>query len=211
MTGVSVKNGAGTIHMISVIGQIEGHTLMSEIQKTTKYEHLIPELFAVEQSPEIGALLVILNTQGGDVEAGLALSELIGSMSKPTASLILGGGHSIGVPLAVAADRSFIVPTATMTIHPVRMNGVVLGVEQSFEYFMKMQDRIIAFISSHSSCPPDRLRSMLLKTDEIATDMGCIIDGEQAIAAGLIDSLGGISDAIDYLKKRIQSPSGDGV
>ena len=188
---------------VSIIGQIEGHYDLGEGQKSTKYEHLIPMLVACENSGEADGLLIILNTLGGDVEAGLALAELIAGMRKPTVSLVLGGGHSIGVPLAVAANRSFIAPSATMTLHPVRMNGLVLGVHQSFNYFERMQDRIVRFIAAHSSIDCGRLRELMLRTDEIATDMGSVIDGEQAVREGIIDSVGGIGDALDELKRRI--------
>lgn len=200
---VSVKSSAGNIHCLSIIGQVEGHYLLGENQKTTKYEHMIPLLVAIEESPEIEGLLVVLNTMGGDVEAGLALSEMIASMKKPTVSLVLGGGHSIGVPLAVSAKRSFIVPSATMTIHPVRTTGLVVGVPQSFYYFDRMQDRILDFIAAHSGASADTLRSLMMKTDEIATDMGSIIDGYEAVKRGIIDEVGGLSDALSCLRKMI--------
>ena len=200
---VVTKRGAYHIHTVSIIGQIEGHYALGEGQKATQYEHLIPMLVAAENSDVIDGVLIILNTMGGDVEAGLALSELIAGMSKPTVSLVLGGGHSIGVPLAVSADRSFIVPSATMTLHPVRMNGLVLGVHQSFSYFYRMQERIIRFIADHSRVSPERLKDLMLKTGEIATDMGSVIDGEQAVREGLIDAVGGLSAALAELEKRI--------
>ena len=203
--GVVTKRGAHYIHTVSIIGQIEGHYALGEGQKATQYEHLIPMLVAAENSDEIDGVLVILNTMGGDVEAGLALSELIAGMSKPTVSLVLGGGHSIGVPLAVSADCSFIVPSATMTLHPVRMNGLVLGVHQSFSYFYRMQERIIRFIADHSRVSPERLKELMLKTGEIATDMGSVIDGEQAVREGLIDAVGGLSAAMEELDRRIQN------
>ena len=199
---VSGKRGE-RICTVSIIGQIEGHYALGDGQKSTKYEHLIPALVACENSDEADGLLIILNTMGGDVEAGLALAELIAGMKKPTVSLVLGGGHSIGVPLAVAADCSFIVPTATMTLHPVRTNGLVLGVYQSFSYFQRMQDRIVSFICAHSRIGRDRLTELMLKTDEIATDMGSVVDGETAVCEGLIDRIGGVSDALEELRRRI--------
>ena len=202
---VITRRDTHTVHTVSIIGQIEGHYQLGEGQKSTKYEQLIPLLIAAENSEAIDGLLIILNTMGGDVEAGLALSELIAGMRTPTVSLVLGGGHSIGVPLAVSADCSFVVPSATMTLHPVRMNGLVLGVYQSFAYFHRMQERIIRFIATHSNITPERLQELMLKTDEIATDMGSVIDGEQAVREGLIDRLGGISEALEELEKRIRS------
>ena len=202
--GVTVKNSGGSIHCLSIIGQIEGHYLLGDNQKTTKYEHMIPLLVAVEESEEIDGLLVVLNTMGGDVEAGLAISEMIASMKKPTVSLVLGGGHSIGVPLAVSASRSFIVPSATMTIHPVRTTGLVVGVAQSFYYFDRMQDRILGFIEKHSGASAESIRSLMMKTDEIATDMGSIIDGYEAVERGIIDEVGGLSDALGCLRRMIE-------
>ena len=165
--------------------------------KATKYEHIIPELISVEEDEKIRGLLIILNTMGGDVEAGLAIAELIASMKKPTVSLVLGGGHSIGVPLATAAKRSFIVPSATMTLHPVRINGLVLGAPQTFRYFDEMQKRIIGFICSHSSASPDKILELMMRPDELATDIGSIIDGSEAVNYGIIDAIGGLSDALD--------------
>ena len=188
------------IHCLSIIGQIEGHYLLPEGQKATKYEHIIPELVEIEESREIDGLLIILNTMGGDVEAGLAIAEMIASMKKPTVSLVLGGGHSIGVPLATAAKRSFIVPSATMTIHPVRVNGVVLGAPQTFHYFEEMQKRIVKFICEHSSSTPDIIRELMMRPDELATDIGSIIEGREAVEYGIIDDVGGLSDALAALK-----------
>ena len=187
----------GKIQCMSIIGQIEGHYLLTDGQKATKYEHIIPELISVEEDEKIRGLLIILNTMGGDVEAGLAIAELIASMKKPTVSLVLGGGHSIGVPLATAAKRSFIVPSATMTLHPVRINGLVLGAPQTFRYFDEMQKRIIGFICSHSSASPDKILELMMRPDELATDIGSIIDGTEAVNYGIIDSIGGLSDALD--------------
>ncbi len=201
---VVTKNSKETIHCLSIIGQVEGHYLLGESQKTTKYEHVIPLLAAIEESEEIDGLLILLNTMGGDVEAGLAIAEMISSMSKPTVSIVLGGGHSIGVPLAVAAKRSFIVPSATMTIHPVRINGLVLGVPQTFRYFEDMQKRIIDFITSHSSVEPSKLRELMMRPDEIATDVGSIVDGSEAVALGIIDKIGGLSDALAELRAMIE-------
>ena len=193
-----------TIHTLTIIGQIEGPYQTTEGQKSTKYEHLIPMLVAAENSEAIDGLLIILNTMGGDVEAGLAISELIAGMKTPTVSLVLGGGHSIGVPLAVSADRSFIVPSVTMTLHPVRTNGLVLGVYQSFTYFHKMQERIVRFIADHSSISGQRLQELMLKTDQIPTDMGSVIEGEQAVKEGLIDRVGGIHEALEELEALIR-------
>ena len=186
----------GKIHCMSIIGQIEGHYLLQDGQKATKYEHIIPELISVEEDEKIRGLLIILNTMGGDVEAGLAIAELIASMKKPTVSLVLGGGHSIGVPLATAAKKSFIVPSATMTLHPVRINGLVLGAPQTFNYFEDMQRRIINFICTHSKASPEQIHDLMMRPDELATDIGSIIDGNEAVRYGIIDSVGGLSDAI---------------
>ncbi len=199
---VSGENGH-VIHCLTVIGQIEGHYTLGDGQKATKYEHLIPLIVSIEQSDEVDGLLLILNTMGGDVEAGLALAELVAGMKKPTVSLVLGGGHSIGVPLAVCTKRSFIVPSATMTIHPVRMNGLVLGVPQTYYYFERMQDRIIKFITDHSRVSDEKFRAMLMETDQIATDIGSLIDGREAVECGLIDEVGSLSDALRELYRQI--------
>lgn len=191
-----------SIECITVSGQIEGHYSLGPGQKATKYEEIIPSLIEYEQSDEVRGVLFVLNTVGGDVEAGLAIAELISSLEKPTASLVLGGGHSIGVPLAVAADRSFIVPSATMTIHPVRYNGLVLGVEQSFTYFKQMQERVNNFIVAHSRISKKELEKLMFDTDELASDMGTVIDGNDAVSSGLIDSIGGVKDALSFLKKQ---------
>ena len=198
---VITENSAARIHCLSIIGQVEGHYILPSEQKATKYEHLIPLLVAIEESEDIDGLLIVLNTMGGDVEAGLALAEMIASMSKPTVSLVLGGGHSIGVPLATSAKRSFIVPSATMTIHPVRINGLVIGVPQTFHYFDEMQKRIISFICQHSNANPEKVRELMMRPDELATDVGSIIDGDEAVRYGIIDQVGGLSDALDALKK----------
>ena len=194
---------AGEIHCLSIIGQIEGHTVLPEDTKTTKYEHVLPLLAAIEESPEIEGLLILLNTMGGDVEAGLAIAELIAGMKKPTASLILGGGHSIGVPLAVAARRSFIAPTASMTIHPVRISGVVIGVPQTFRYFTRTQGRIIRFVTEHSHLEQETYLRLMNETDELANDVGSVLDGPEAVEMGLIDSLGSLSDALGWLHEEI--------
>ncbi len=200
---ITVKKDGHFIHCLTVIGQIEGHYILPSQNKTTKYEHVIPQLVAIEESREIEGLLIILNTVGGDVEAGLAIAELLSTMKTPTASLVLGGGHSIGVPLAVSCDRSFIVPTATMTVHPVRMNGTVLGVPQTLSYFEKMQDRIVSFVSNNSQISAEDFRSLMMKTGELIMDVGSVLDGEAAVKCGLIDELGGLGDALDYLEKKI--------
>lgn len=206
MGSVTVHNGKKSIYCLTVIGEIEGHTVLSEQSKTTKYEHVIPQLVAVEEDPKIDALLVLLNTVGGDVEAGLAIAELISGMKKPTASLVLGGGHSIGVPLAVSTDRSFIVPSATMTVHPVRTNGMVLGVEQMFRHFEKMQDRITDFVVRNSRISKERFESLLMNTGELVTDMGTVLCGTQAVEVGLIGRVGSLSDALDDLYERLNAP-----
>ncbi len=197
---VETKKNGFSLRTITIIGQIEGHTELPQSQKSTKYELLIPQLVEIEENDDIDALLLILNTVGGDVEAGLALSELISGMKKPTASLVLGGGHSIGVPLAVSTKRSFIVPTATMTLHPVRISGLVLGAPQTYVQFNRMQERIVSFVCNHSKLSPQRFRSLMLSNDEMTTDLGTILDGKAAVAEGLIDQIGSLSDATDYLK-----------
>ena len=204
MGGVNSQIGKFPIYCLTIIGQIEGHYALDQTNKTTKYEHVIPQLVAVEQDCNIEGLLIILNTVGGDVEAGLALAELIAGMKKPTVSLVLGGGHSIGVPLAVSAKKSFIVPSATMTIHPVRTNGVVLGVPQTLYYFEKMQDRIVDFVIKNSAMEEGRFRELLMKTGELVMDVGTTLNGEQAVAEGLIDNLGSLSDAVNALNMMIK-------
>ncbi|HAE52361.1 MAG: ATP-dependent Clp protease proteolytic subunit [Ruminococcus sp.] len=204
-TGDSVsQNSKHLIHCLSVIGQIEGHYVLGETNKTTKYEHIIPALVAIEQDRSVEGLLIILNTVGGDVEAGLAIAELIAGMKTPTVSIVVGGGHSIGVPLAVSAKHSFIVPSASMTIHPVRMNGTVLGVPQTLSYFEKMQDRIIHFITDNSRVIESDLRNLMMNTEELVLDVGTVIEGEDAVRLGLIDELGGLGDAMDCLYKMIE-------
>ena len=197
-----IENGGGSFYCLSIIGQIEGHYVLDSSQKATKYDHVIPTLVALEESDKVDGILILINTLGGDVEAGLAMAEVIASLTKPTASIVLGGGHSIGVPLAVSATRSFIVPSATMTIHPVRTNGVVLGVPQAFDYLEKMQDRIINFIVSHSKVNENYFRDIMNRTDILVNDIGSILDGYGATECGLIDEIGGIKEAISYLKSR---------
>ena len=194
-----------TFYCLSIIGQIEGHYALDGNQKTTKYDHVIPLLVALEESPKVDGIIILINTLGGDVEAGLAIAEVISGLSKPTASIVLGGGHSIGVPLAVSAKRSFIVPSATMTIHPVRTTGLVLGVPQAFNYLEKMQDRIIGFITRHSSVDEDHFRMLMNRTDVLVNDIGSILDGYEACECGLIDEVGSIKDALAYLKAEVSN------
>ncbi|MGN1137741.1 MAG: ClpP family protease [Oscillospiraceae bacterium] len=202
---VTSQNAKHLIHCLTIIGQVEGHYLLPPQNKTTKYEHIMPALVAVEQDRSIEGLVIILNTVGGDVEAGLAIAELIAGMKTPTVSIVVGGGHSIGVPLAVSAKRSFIVPSATMTIHPVRMSGTVLGVPQTLSYFDKMQDRISNFVCRNSNISPSRFKQLMMNTGELTMDMGTVIDGETAVKEGLIDRLGGLSDAIEELYTLIET------
>lgn len=194
-------NEEEAFYCLTIIGQIEGHYVLDNTQKATKYDHLIPLLVALEENDKIDGVLIVLNTMGGDVEAGLALAELIASMHKPTVTLVLGGGHSIGVPLAVAGRTSFIVPSATMTIHPVRTTGLVLGVPQAFDYLQRMQDRIIRFITDHSRVDEGYLRATMTRTDQMANDIGAVINGHEAVACGLIDRVGGLSDALACLRE----------
>ncbi len=201
---ITVKKNGHFIHCLTIIGQIEGHYILPSQNKTTKYEHVIPQLVAIEESAEIEGLLIILNTVGGDVEAGLAIAELLSTMNTPTASLVLGGGHSIGVPLAVSCQKSFIVPSATMTVHPVRMNGLVLGVPQTLSYFEKMQDRIVNFVENNSKISAEDFRALMMKTGELVMDVGTVLDGAGAGRCGLGDELGGLSDALGYLNDTIE-------
>ena len=196
--------GKHAIHCLTVVGQVEGHVEAPQGQKTTKYEHVIPQLVAVQEDPGIEGLLVLLNTVGGDVEAGLALAELIASISKPSAAVVLGGGHSIGIPLAVSARRSFIVPTATMTIHPVRHSGMILGVPQTMRWFEQMQERITGFVAAHSGMTEKRYTELMLRTGELVMDVGTVLDGRKAVREKLIDQLGGISDALEWLYQEIE-------
>lgn len=197
------REESSPIQLLTIIGEVEGHECLAANSKTTKYEHVIPVLAAVEENPQIRGLLVLINTVGGDVESGLAIAEMIASISKPSVSLVLGGSHSIGVPLAVSTDYSFIVPTGTMMIHPVRMNGLIIGVAQTFEYFQKIQDQIAGFITDHSRISKARLMQLMLETGELTKDVGSVLVGEQAVSEGLIDELGGIHDAYDKLYKML--------
>ena len=200
----SVKTEDGAIHTLTIVGTIEGHQEERSGAKTTKYEHILPFLASLEESDEADGLLILLNTMGGDIEAGLAIAEMIAGMSKPTVSLVLGGGHSIGVPLAVAAKESFIVPSGAMTIHPVRMNGLVLGVPQTLSYFDRMQERIVKFVTDNSNITPERFRQLMMNKDELVMDVGTVLDGQSAVDEGLIDALGGVSDVIAALYGMIE-------
>lgn len=200
-----VKNPKGNIHCLTIIGQIEGHIVLPPQNKTTKYEHVIPQLVAIEENTEIDGLLLVLNTVGGDVEAGLAIAEMIASMSKPTVSLVLGGGHSIGVPMAVSTMHSFIAPSATMTIHPLRLSGMIIGVPQTYEYFDKMQERVVQFVAKNSNISKERFRELMLKTGELANDVGTVLFGEEAVKNGLISELGGLSQALNKLYELIEA------
>ena len=197
------RQGTSPIHVLTIVGQIEGHISLPSQNKTTRYEHVLPQLVAIEQDPDIQAVLVLLNTVGGDVEAGLAIAELIRSMSKPSASIVLGGGHSIGVPIAVAADRSFIVATATMTIHPIRLSGMVIGVPQTYEYLDKMQDRVVHFVVANSGITQERYRELMFRTGELARDVGTILVGRDAVREGLIHEVGGMDRAMSALRDMI--------
>lgn len=208
---VIAENARESIQCLSIVGQIEGHYALPEGQKATKYEHLIPLLVSIEESDDIDGLLVILNTMGGDVEAGLAIAELIASMSKPTVTLVLGGGHSIGVPLAVSGKRSFIVPSATMTIHPVRVSGTLIGAPQTYHYFEEMQDRIVKFICDHSRVKEEEFRRLLMRADCLANDIGTVIDGGEAVSCGLIDKVGGLDSALSDLREMIHAQVGRNV
>ena len=201
---ITVMKDGHFIHCLTIIGQIEGHIILPSQNKTTKYEHVIPQLVAIEESKEIEGLLIILNTVGGDVEAGLAIAELLSTMKTPTASLVLGGGHSIGVPLAVSCKKSFIAASATMTVHPVRMNGTILGVPQTLSYFEKMQERIVRFVENNSGISREKFRELMMKTGELIMDVGTVLDGEEAVKCGLIDELGGLSDALGFLESQIE-------
>ena len=193
------------IQVLTIIGQIEGHYVSDQSQKTTKYEHIIPLLVAMEQRDDVKGVLIILNTMGGDVEAGLGIAEMIASMTKPTVSLVIGGSHSIGVPLAVSANHSFIVPSATMTIHPVRVNGLVVGAPQTYNYFADMQKRIVSFICRHSNASEQTINEMMMRPDMLATDVGTVLEGREAVECGLIDEIGGLSDALGKLKDMIEN------
>ncbi|SMC36970.1 ATP-dependent protease ClpP, protease subunit [Papillibacter cinnamivorans DSM 12816] len=205
MSSITSKNRRGVVHCLTIVGQIEGHQVLPPSNKTTKYEHVMPQLAAIEESDEIDGVLILLNTVGGDIEAGLGIAELIAGMKKPTVSLVLGGGHSIGVPLAVSAKQSFIAPSAAMTIHPVRLNGMVIGVPQTFNYFERIQERIVQFVTRNSRISKEEFTRLMLKTGELAADVGSVIYGEQAVELGLIDHVGSLSDALECLYGMIES------
>jgi len=202
-----VPTSDSNLHVMTIVGQIEGHMILPPQNKTTKYEHIIPQLVAIEQNPKIEGLLVILNTVGGDVEAGLAIAEMLASMSKPTVSLVLGGGHSIGVPIAVAAKHSFIAETATMTIHPIRLTGLVIGVPQTYEYLDKMQERVVRFVVNNSRISTERFRELMFRTGELARDIGTVVVGKEAVNSGLIDEVGGLGPALNKLRSMCRSGS----
>ena len=204
MGSIVVKNSRGTVHCLTIVGQVEGHTLLPDNLKSTKYEHVLPLLAALEQNEQVDGVLLLLNTVGGDIEAGLAIAELAAGMTKPVVTLVLGGGHSIGIPLAVSARRSFIVPTATMTVHPVRHSGVILGVPQTMRSFEQMQQRITGFVAAHSGMTEKRYTDLMLHTGELVMDMGTVLDGRRAVKEKLIDELGGLSDALAWLYKEIE-------
>ena len=205
------KTPYGNIYCLTIIGQIEGHTVANSTTKTTKYEHILPLLVKLEESDEVAGILFLLNTVGGDVEAGLAIAELIAGMTKPTVTLVLGGSHSIGIPLAVSAKRSFAVPSAAMTIHPVRVSGTVIAAPQTYNYFQRLQDRIVAFVAGHSGISGERFEALMLKKEDMAADVGSVVYGEEAVKLGLIDELGGLSDALSCLFQQIQKtkPAGE--
>ncbi|MBR5508315.1 MAG: ATP-dependent Clp protease proteolytic subunit [Clostridia bacterium] len=196
---VTICRNGKYIHCLTIIGQIEGHYNLPQNTKVTKYEHIIPRLVAVEENEDISGLLLILNTVGGDIEAGLAISELVASMSKPTASLVLGGSHSIGIPLAVSTDRSFIVPTASMTVHPVRMNGLIIGVPQSLLYLKKMEERVVEFVTRNSEIKEARFKELMMNNEQLVTDFGTVLSGREAVEENLIDEIGGLSEALAYI------------
>ena len=198
------KGKDGNIYTLTIIGQVEGHQVLPESCKTTKYEHILPLLAGIEESDEIDGLLLLLNTVGGDIEAGLAIAEMISGMKKPTVSLVLGGGHSIGIPLAVCTKKSFITPTASMTVHPVRMTGLVVGAPQTFRYFQRIQEQIVEFVANNSKIEKARFEQYMMATGEMATDVGTILYGKEAVASGLIDKLGGLNDALSALHRMIE-------
>ena len=204
MGSTVVKNKRGTIHCLTIIGQVEGHTTLPPNVKTTKYEHVLPLLASVEEKDDVDGLLLLLNTVGGDIEAGLGIAELVAGMTKPTATLVLGGGHSIGVPLAVCGKATFIVPSASMTIHPVRLNGLVIGVAQTFNYFERIQERIIDFVARNSRISAEKFRELMLSVGDMANDVGSVIYGQEAVALGIIDRIGSLGDALDALYKMVE-------
>lgn len=201
---VTINVNGKYIHCLTIIGQVEGHYTLPNTTKTTKYEHIIPRIVAIEENKDVSGLLLVLNTIGGDIEAGLAIAELISGMKKPTVSIVLGGGHSIGIPLAVSAKKSFIVPSASMTVHPVRMNGLVLGVPQTMSYLKKMEERVVGFIERNSKIKAERFRELMLNSDELISDFGTVLLGEEAVKEGLIDSVGSLSDALECFAKMIE-------
>ena len=203
------RTGSSNIYTLTIIGQIEGHQVAPETVKTTKYEHILPLLAGIEESDEIDGLLLLLNTVGGDIEAGLAIGEMIAGMKKPTVSLVLGGGHSIGIPLAVCTKRSFITPTASMTVHPVRMTGLVVGAPQTFRYFQRIQEQITDFVTANSKISRENFEKYMMATGEMATDVGTILYGKEAVSSGLIDRLGGLNDALSALHKMIDHPKSE--
>ena len=203
------KTNNGTIYTLTIIGQIEGHQVAPETVKTTKYEHVLPLLAGIEESEEVDGLLLLLNTVGGDIEAGLAIAEMIAGMKKPTVSLVLGGGHSIGIPLAVCTKKSFITPTASMTVHPVRMTGLVVGAPQTFRYFQRIQQQIMDFVTANSRISREQFEKFMMATGEMATDVGTILYGKDAVSSGLIDMLGGLNDALSALHKMIDEQKGN--
>lgn len=203
MGSTPIPEVKSNIHCLTIVGQIEGHLVLPPQNKTTKYEHMIPQLVALEQAAEVEGILIVLNTVGGDVEAGLAIAEMIASMSKPTVSVVLGGGHSIGVPIAVGATYSFIANTASMTIHPIRLNGLVIGVPQTYEYLDKMQDRVVRFVTEHSDVTEDKFRELMFRTGDLARDIGTVLIGKEAVDVGLIDAVGGIGDAVKKLNSLV--------
>ena len=204
MGAVTTRTARGTVYCLTVVGQIEGHSLLPNTVKTTKYEHVLPLLAALDESEEIDGVLFLLNTCGGDVEAGLAIAELIAGMKKPTVSLVLGGGHSIGIPLAVSAKKSLIVPTASMTVHPVRMTGLVVGAPQTYQYFNQIQEQIVNFVTKNSHISREDFLRYMMATDEIATDVGTVLYGEEAVSSGLMDAIGSLSDALSLLHRQIE-------
>lgn len=203
------KSSKGNIYTLTIIGQVEGHQVLPETAKTTKYEHVLPLLAGIEESDDIDGLLLLLNTVGGDIEAGLAIAEMIAGMKKPTVSLVLGGGHSIGIPLAVCTKKSFITPTASMTVHPVRMTGLVVGAPQTFRYFQRIQEQIADFVTANSGITKEKFEHYMMATGEMATDVGTILYGKEAVSSGLIDKLGGLSDALSALHKMIDAQKKD--
>lgn len=203
MGSTVVKNSRGTIHCLTIVGQVEGHTLLPDNLKSTKYEHVLPLLAALEQNEQVDGVLLLLNTVGGDIEAGLAIAELAAGMTKPVVTLVLGGGHSIGIPLAVSAKKSLIVPTASMTVHPVRMTGLVVGAPQTYQYFNQIQEQIVNFVTKNSHISREDFLRYMMATDEIATDVGTVLYGEEAVSSGLMDAIGSLSDALSLLHRQI--------